>query len=344
MGTRRNFLRDAALGLGIVACGGAWAQRADTVTYVGVETSARGVSILRFFDESGGTLGRTPLDFRAHGMAEHGNRLIAFPRRPGDRFAVMDKTSLEILGVEVAPAERHFYGHGAFSRDGKHLIVPENAMTTLQGALAVYETAPQIRRLATVALPGAGPHEIIRAHDRDLFYIALGGLETHPAYGRDPLNLGDFRSQILTFDLTSGDVLQMGLWPGSEGVSLRHLAAAADGRLYVGGQIPGDGTGAVMWHIKDGQAAQIDGEARLGGYVSSVAADGNKARFTSKVTGAVLTLQDGSIIDAASLEGASAVAMHGGRTVTAGFQLLKLDDAAATVTDGHEFDNHGILF
>lgn len=344
--TRRAVLGGLALGLGVLSCRRALGQPAEGAAYVGVETSAAtGPSRASFFSATGARLGQVPLDFRAHGLAEHGGRIVVFPRRPGDRFAVVDRDRLEVLAVETAPQGRHFFGHGAFTRDGAHLLVTENDLETLAGGLGVYDLSGGPRRVGQVALPGPGPHEIVRAPGRDLFQIALGGLETHPGYGRMPLNLHDFRSQVVTYDFATGALAPMGFWPGSEGVSLRHLASDGQGRLYVGGQIAasdrarGDG---VIWLVDGERVARLDPGVPMGGYVSSVAAHGAGALITSKESGLALHLDGATVIETMRIEGAGAAALGPGLTAAAGFTLLDLNGHRVEVSAGHEFDNHGL--
>ncbi len=345
MATRRAVLRQLALGLGVVACRGAVAQPADGAAYVGIETSAATAqSRAVFFRASGARVAVAPLDFRAHGMAQHGDTLVVFPRRPGNRFAALDLASLEVRAVVTAPADRHFYGHGAFSRDGRHLLVTENGLETLGGGIGVYEATGPMRRLGQVALPGPGPHDVVREPGGARFLIALGGLETHPAYGRTPLNLASFRSQVLSFDVDRGSVEEMGHWPGSEGVSLRHLARDGRGRLYVGGQhVDGApaGSGDVLWLVEDGQAQPIAAGREMAGYVSSVAASGDRAVVTSKEAGRALTLDGDRTVATVFLDGASAAAMGPGITAVSGYASLDLGDGRAAATPGFEFDNHG---
>ncbi len=347
METRRDLLRRLALGLGVIAAGGASANTAAEATYVGIETSPKGLSRARFFSETGAAIGQTPLDFRAHGLAEQDGRLVVFPRRPGNTFAVLDTQTLNIRTVVTAPSGRHFFGHGAFSRDGKTLLVAENNLTTLAGSIAHYDVAGPIKRLGSLPLPGPGPHEITRAPQADLFAIALGGFETHPDYGRDPLNLHDFRSQVLLYDLLQGDLMPLGYWPGSEGISLRHLAFDGVGRLYVGGQVPERSSGvgsAVLWLVEGNAATALDASAVMGGYVSSVAADQSCALISSKVTGQVITLDGTQLIDRMTIDGASAVAVKGGFTARAGFSVLRLKGGDVPSVLPHEFDNHGIMY
>ncbi|TCP61642.1 hypothetical protein EV663_10493 [Rhodovulum bhavnagarense] len=334
------------MGLGVVCCRGALGQPAEQAVYVGVETSAEsGLSRASFFSASGARLGQAPLDFRAHGMAGHGRRLAVFPRRPGDRFALVDTETLEILSIVTAPADRHFFGHGAFTRDGRYLLVTENDLETLQGGIGVYETTGAFRRIGQIALPGPGPHEIARQPDRDIFHVALGGLETHPAYGRTPLNLHDFRSQIVMLDFARGDLTPLGYWPGTEGISLRHLAMDDQRRLYIGGQIKSRDRAmgeAVLWLVEGDRVQKLDPEAALGGYVSSVAAHGGRAVVSSKETGVALCLDGPRAIGVRRMEGAGAVALGPGLSAASGFTLLDLNGRRIETLPRHEFDNHGM--
>ena len=345
MATRRDVLGRIALGLAMLACRGAIGQPAERAAYVGIETSARtGSSRARFVTAFGETRGVAPLDFRAHGMARQGRRLIVFPRRPGNRFASVDLDTLEIGRVVTAPPDRHFYGHGAFTTDGSVLLVTENDLETLSGGIGVYDAAG-FRRLGQITLPGPGPHEIVREHGRDVFHIALGGLETHPAYGRTPLNLSAFRSQIVTLALDRGDLAPLGYWTGSEGVSLRHLAIDDSGRMVVGGQLadPVRGRGdRVLWLVDANGARSLPAGSELAGYVSSVASHGAETLVSSKEAGVALRIVDGEIVDRLPTEGASAAARGEGLTAVSGYDTLMVNDALITVSGGHEFDNHGL--
>ena len=344
--TRRDFLGLVALGMGVASCRLAMAQPAERAVYVGAETaSVDGLSRASFFSAGGERLSSLPLDFRAHGMATHGARLVVFPRRPGNRFAVIDEAHLEVLSVVTAPQDRHFFGHGAFTLDGRHLLVTENNLESLTGTIGVY-SADGWQREGEVALPGPGPHEIARHPRRDLFHIALGGLETHPDYGRNPLNLHAFRSQIVTLDFSSGRVEPLGFWAGTEGISLRHLAMDGLGRLYVGGQIKAADRAVsedVIWIVEDEQITQPALSGSMKGYVSSVAAHGSQALIASKESGLCLRLDGNKLLEQTAIEGASAVAIGTGLTIASGFTMLNLNDQSLSALQGHEFDNHGLL-
>jgi len=368
MMTRRDVLGRLALGLGVLACRDATARVADAIAagaadgggavekiveraagraaYAAIETSAKtGFSRARFFSASGAPVASVPLDFRAHGMAAHGHRLVVLPRRPGNRLAVVDRRTLAILHVKTAPPDRHFYGHGAFTVDGAHLLVTENDLDTLRGGVGVYDTSGSMRRVGQIELPGSGPHEIVRDPERDLFHVAIGGLETHPAYGRTPLNPSAFRSQVVSLRFDRGAVEPLGFWAGTEGVSLRHLAVGAGGRLYIGGHLVDAERGtpdAVLWaHGAEG-AVRLDAGRVLGGYVSSLATHGKETIATSKEAGVALRLRADRTVETSSLLGASGVALGPALTAISGFEMLVVNGVRIAVSPLHEFDNHGL--
>lgn len=350
--SRRDLLGRIALGLGVLACNPALGDHSrrvaaaaiDRATYVAVETSSlTGLSRARFVSDDGGPMGSVPLDFRAHGLARSGAWLAVFPRRPGTRIALVNLATLDVTAVIDAPPGRHFYGHGAFTGDGRHLLVTENDLETLAGGVGLYEIAAPVRRVGTFALPGAGPHDIRRVGDADRFQIALGGLMTHPDYGRTPLNGSDFRSDVVTLDLRSGRHDAIGHWERGEGTSLRHLAQDDRGRLYVGGQRIGDpDRGHVLWLVENGVVRPLDAGRHLGGYVSSVAASGGRAIVTSKVTGQVLHLDGARLIAREQIDGASAAAVMPNGHAVSGFARLRLGRAEHAPSPLHEYDNHGL--
>ena len=196
---------------------------------------------------------------------------------------------------------------------------------------------------------GPGPHDIQREGTTDRFHVALGGLTTHPDYGRTPLNLPDFTSEIVAVDLARGGTDPMGRWTDADGVSLRHLADDGRGRLVVGGQRrrPARAEGrmkrrGVLWLVENGAVRPIDVGDRLGGYVSSVAARDGRALVTSKRTGRAFLLEGDSVVREWRIEGASAAALGRGGPIASGYVTLRLGSARTMALPGHEFDNHGI--
>lgn len=342
--SRRDVLRLIAGAFGIGACQPSFGQPAEHAAFIGVETSAStGHSAARLFAASGETLGMVPLNYRAHGMASFGQSLVVFPRRPGNRFAVVDMATLQILSVITAPEGRHFYGHGAFSADGQWLLVTENDLTSLEGRVGVYDMADGPRRAGEISLPRPGPHEIIRGSGGD-FFVALGGLETHPDYGRTALNLRAFQSEVVRLDFERTEVTSFDPLPNAQGVSIRHMAQDNMGRLIVGGQKKDPRraeSSGVLWILDGGGARELQGGALLGGYVSSVAAQGRDVLVSSKESGKVLQFRDATLHATHETLGASGLGFLAHAPVWSGYTTLNGLAQPAGSRAGWEFDNHG---
>ena len=58
------------------------------------------------------------------------------------------------------PADRHFFGHGAFSADGALLFTTENVIAEGDGRLGVWDAGDGYRRIGEVPTGGTGPHEV----------------------------------------------------------------------------------------------------------------------------------------------------------------------------------------
>src|SRR5688572_6843096 len=85
---------------------------------------------------------RIALDFLPHGFTtKPGSPHVAavFEKR-GPGAALLDLASMKKIGALRAKPNRHYYGHGVFSRDGEQLFVVETDMDTGAGLLSVRET------------------------------------------------------------------------------------------------------------------------------------------------------------------------------------------------------------
>src|SRR5690606_16598003 len=113
-------------------------------------------------------------------------RVVAFGRQPGF-FAV----AFDIGGTQaprtIEPAKnRHFYGHGVFSSDGRRLFATENDFDAGLGVVGVYDSTTQgdFRRIGEFSTGGVGPHEVVLLRDGRTLCVANGGILTHPDYGK----------------------------------------------------------------------------------------------------------------------------------------------------------------
>ncbi|MDB2407781.1 DUF1513 domain-containing protein [Jannaschia sp.] len=176
---------------------------------------------------------RVPLPDRGHAAAAHPVRpeAVAFARRPG-RFAfVIDCAEGAITRRLMPPEGHHFYGHGAFLDGGRILVTTENAYESGEGRLGLWDAADGYRRIDEIASNGIGPHEVVRLPGTETLAVANGGIRTHPNRGRDKLNLDTMRPNLSY--LVDGVVVDR-LELSDSQLSIRHLAARADGTVAVG--------------------------------------------------------------------------------------------------------------
>ena len=224
-----------------------------------------------------------PLPARGHAAAAHPHvaEAVAIARRPGTFAKVIDCARGRVTQTLHAPTGRHFYGHGAFSADGALLFTPENDVATGAGWIGVWESGASYKRLDSFSSAGIGPHEILRTPSGQLA-VANGGIRTHPATGRDKLNLDTMRPNLAIFD-ADGRLADMAEGPDTQHQnSLRHISAGRDGNIVCGFQWQGDPFDApplVALYTGNGTLipAQMDDTnlRKLDGYIGSVSAFGN---------------------------------------------------------------------
>ena len=238
-----------------------------------------------------------PLPARGHAAAAHPYvaEAVAIARRPGTFAKVINCATGDVTHTLHAPAGRHFYGHGAFSADGTTLFTPENDIATGQGRIGIWDRSAGYKRLDEFTSAGIGPHEILRLPNGTLA-VANGGIRTHPASGRDKLNLDTMRPNLAIFD-KSGMLTDFAEVPTDRHHnSLRHISAAADGTVVCGFQWQGDpfDTPSLV-ALYNGNATLHPAEMgdatlrKLDGYIGSVSAFGDHFAASAPRGGETLT-------------------------------------------------------
>ncbi|WPZ36063.1 DUF1513 domain-containing protein [Thalassobaculum sp. OXR-137] len=132
-----------------------------------------------------------PLPDRGHGVVPRpgGDDVAVIARRPG-RFGYVVAAETGAVRAELdLPDTRHYYGHAAYSADGRLLYTTENAFDEDRGVLGVWDATAGYARVGEVDSAGIGPHEVRRAADDGSLWVANGGILTHPDSGRIKLNL-----------------------------------------------------------------------------------------------------------------------------------------------------------
>jgi hypothetical protein len=187
----------------------------------------------------------------------------------------------------TTPANRHFYGHGVFSPDGRLLWATEHDNETRQGLLGVYSATQGYKRIGELKTFGIGPHEVILLADGRTLAVANGGIETHietNGTGREKLNLDTMMPSLAFIDSATGDlVAQHNQVSDLHKLSIRHIAADARGEVWFGAQWEGDAEETpelVGFAGIDRPLRIIEPEtprgASLAGYIGAVAISGDK--------------------------------------------------------------------
>ncbi len=256
--------------------------------------------------EDGAMLTEHRLTGRGHGFTTSpaSGWSVAFARTPGNfGYAFRaDGTSKPV--AFSSPENRHFYGHGAFWPDGKILYATENNFENDAGIIGLYEPANGFRRIGEFASGGIGPHEMLPSADGNGLWIANGGIVTHPSTGKTKLNLDTMRSNICLIDLKDGNIVARHETPNDwQRLSLRHMAADENGRIWIGAQHEGSETELAPLVARCGKDDGLEfielprqALGAMKNYVGSVAAsgDGKRIAFTSPTGGTLL------VVDAAT--------------------------------------------
>jgi hypothetical protein len=356
--TRRAFLRGAAgFGTASLVPRIGWAA-AGSPRYLAAAGLPDGSFWLLGLTEAGAETFRLPLPDRGHAAAAHPSRpeAVAFARRPGTFALVIDcAEGREVARLEAA-ADRHFYGHGAFTADGRLLFTTENAIGDGSGRLGIWDANDGYRRIGEVASGGSGPHEVRLMPDGRRLAVANGGIETDPTSGRAELNLATMRSNLAYIDVGSGAVAQALAFDEPLRLnSIRHLATGRDGTLAAGLQWQGSDLEhpALLAVHRPGTdrlalfAAAPAVQRRMRNYAGSVAVsdDGRRAAITGPRGGLMLVfdLESGAVevVEAADVCGVAALGQGFACSTGEGrFLTLAQGSLREARVAGLAFDNH----
>jgi hypothetical protein len=202
---------------------------------------------VQLLNELGQPLVTHALEDRGHDVAlsPDGSVCVAFARRPGRFMLAFSTSGASEPQLIWAPVDRHYFGHGAFSRDGRLLYAAENAFLeddeTTHGVFGIYDVAAGFKRIGEHLSYGVGPHEILLMPDGVTLAVANGGIMTHPDYRRIKLNLEDMKPNLAFVDVSSGELLdKMELSSELHQLSIRHMSIDNDQRVWFGCQHQGD--------------------------------------------------------------------------------------------------------
>ncbi len=296
---RRIFLAGLA-GMGLV--GGSPPRGNDIIEelYASTRKNNDGRYSAAIFDPVMGDKAVVMLPGRGHDIAVHPSRklVVAFARRP-DRFAVAFSCDRRVLPIWFkARADRHFYGHGVFSKDGKLLYSTENDYENRKGIIGIRDATDNYRQIGEFSSFGVGPHDLGLLSDGTTLVIANGGIETHPDTGREILNPTEMSPNLVYIDSRTGNLLEKhSLSRDMHQLSIRHLDITADDTVVIGCQNKGvatEITPLVGFHKRGRKLTLANAPAEqlhaMKNYIGSVAVDqsGDIAATTSPKGGITL--------------------------------------------------------
>jgi hypothetical protein len=362
---RREFVT-GLLGLAGPTTAGRSAFALTPELYAAARKDANGIYSAAIFDRLGIDVNSVTLPGRGHDICVSpvSRTCVAFARRPGN-FAVAFTPDRRTPPVFLTtPPNRHFYGHGVFSPDGRLLYATENDYDGERGIIGVYDTTAGYKRIGEFESFGIGPHDLALMPDGATLVIANGGIATHPDFdeGRMPLNLATMKPSLVYLDTRSGDLIERHeLPPEMRQISLRHMDVGAGGRIVIGCQTDHSerfDLPLIFSHRRGEDLRDLSIAKRLAfslrGYISSVAMDasGELAAVTSSHGGRVLFLDvaSGRLLGERRIADVSGVAPShengrfllttGDGTVLAGTSAQ--DEGEPHLVSGTHWDNHAV--
>lgn len=278
---RRSFL--LCTGAALLTREPAEAQPCEDLSYAATVREPSGKFAAVTYAQGCGIRRRVTLPSRGHDLVQRpGTReCVVFARRPG-RFAIAFTS--DGSGPENSfhsRPDRHFFGHGVFSHDGRLLMTSENDFGAARGVIGVRDVAAGYRQIGEFDAGGMEPHDMHLLPDGRTLVIANGGLETHPSSERENLNVTTMQPSLVYIDIETGDLLETHLLPiALHKLSIRHLALARGGLVYFGCQHqgpPNEHPALIGFH-KRGEALHLleaggDLYRPMENYIGSVSAD-----------------------------------------------------------------------
>ncbi len=314
MWQRRAFLKAAGVGFAasLLPRRAEALERAERIFASSIQKRAGGFGAA-LVNEAGAVISTIELPDRGHDItfSPTTGQGVVFARQPGTFAVIFDPRGAVKPQTLTSIEGRHFFGHGAFSPDGKLLYATENDFDNARGVIGIYDVAGGYKRIGEFDTFGTGPHEMLLMPDGETFVVANGGIETHPDYGRTELNLETMDPSIAFVDRRSGDLIgQLRLDGGLHQLSIRHMAFDHQGRVWFGCQFRGpavDRPQLVGYATRDGEIRLIELPratlTELRNYIGSVAAsaDGGLIGVSSPEGNTILAIDPDTATVVASL-------------------------------------------
>ncbi|WP_064693491.1 DUF1513 domain-containing protein [Rhizobium aegyptiacum] len=347
---RRSFVKAAGIGfLAALAPKSLMAlERADAVYASGIR-AADGSFAVATVTESGEIVDQVALPARAHGMAfsAASGKTVAFARRPGTYAMIFDPRHKGEPIVISSREDRHFYGHGAFSPDGRILYASENDFDGNCGMIGLYDATDRFTRIGEFETYGIGPHDMTVSDDGRLLVVANGGIETHPDFGRTKLNLGEMQPSLVLIDAATGALIEKHMLPAEwSALSTRHVDLDGEGRIWFACQYEGhrNDLPPLVGHFAKGENLSFidmpeETTRRLANYVGAIAVNRSEGLVgvTSPKGGASVTIdaRTGKVLAETAIPDAAGIA-----PAREGFAVSSYDGDFRSIRSDVAWDQH----
>lgn len=347
---RRCFMKAAGLAFaaGLAPHAARALDRADAI-YASAFRDSEGAFGLALISDRGEIIERTLLPARAHGVThcQETGRVAAFARRPGRFFMVHNLAGREEPVVIHAASGRHFFGHGAFSADGRFLYASENDFAANRGMTGIYDARDGFARVGEFDNFGIGTHDLTVSADGKTLAIANGGIETHPDFGRTKLNLDHMQPSLVLLDAKRGTLIEKHAMPANlSQLSTRHVDLDDKGRVWFACQYEGprsDNPPLVGFFGKGEDLKFLDlpepVTSGLDNYVGAIAVNRMEGTvgITSPKRGFVVTINatTGEVIAQRRMADAAGIAPG-----KAGFAVSTYDGSLLETTSKVNWDQH----
>ncbi|MDH3591122.1 MAG: DUF1513 domain-containing protein, partial [Planctomycetota bacterium] len=157
-------------------------------------------------------------------------RVVYLAQRPGRLACELDLEDGIVHRVFESGEGRHFYGHGAYSPDGRYLFSTENEIDTGKGIVVVRD-GRDYKVLEELPSHGIGPHELKVLAGDGLAVICNGGSQT--TADRPDFDVDAMRPTLTYVDLANGKRIREDALPIPR-LSVRHLALTPQDDVAVG--------------------------------------------------------------------------------------------------------------
>ena len=220
-----------------------WATEPDILqNYLLCAKNAEGEYVAVKITEDGQIKQQFTLADRGHGQAKSTRGgLAVFARRPQTQLYLIDKAGK--MRVVYAPEDRHFFGHGVFSPDGKLLYTSENDFDNenvdATGVIGIWDVKQGVK-IGEFLSGGIGVHQLMLMPDGETLVIANGGILTHPDHPRRKLNLADMQPNLAFVNRKNGRLITKINLPNElNRLSIRHIDVTSKGMVAIAMQYQG---------------------------------------------------------------------------------------------------------